>query len=339
MSAYSKDRVVGRGFTLTELLVVIAIIAILIAILIPAVSQIQVQARKASTRATFNNLETGIESLRADTRFGGSLPPSASPNPERDNNGVPQVTSPYPFNENNQMQISGAGLLYWALAGADSLGNPGFKTFRSSSQYWSEDSGTAISGAQSSAYALENTTLKPIHARGGPYVELSNIPRTQFNRGTSSFEIDAEIAAAADPSRVPQREYPMFLDAFGFPILYYKADTIGETVADEFPGRAMTGAPNNSLIGTYHWADNRQLIELGAQMLKLTPSTRHMLSNTQPYPNSGSSAAQFFEYIQDTSIEARPTPYRRDSYLLISPGPDGNYGTADDIANFDHNGQ
>lgn len=30
-------------------------------------------------------------------------------------------------------------------------------------------------------------------------------------------------------------------------------------------------------------------------------------------------------------------PYRPDSYLLISAGPDGLYGTADDIANYDVN--
>ncbi|MEA3226512.1 MAG: hypothetical protein U9Q07_11225, partial [Planctomycetota bacterium] len=39
-------------------------------------------------------------------------------------------------------------------------------------------------------------------------------------------------------------------------------------------------------------------------------------------------------YIQDPKIEARPWPYRPDSYLLISAGADGLYGTPDDIRNF-----
>ncbi len=45
---------------------------------------------------------------------------------------------------------------------------------------------------------------------------------------------------------------------------------------------------------------------------------------------------QFFyeEYIRDPKIEARVWPYRPDSYLLISAGADGLYGTPDDIRNF-----
>jgi hypothetical protein len=30
-------------------------------------------------------------------------------------------------------------------------------------------------------------------------------------------------------------------------------------------------------------------------------------------------------------------PKNRDSYLLISPGPDAKYGTADDVTNFQKN--
>jgi hypothetical protein len=33
-------------------------------------------------------------------------------------------------------------------------------------------------------------------------------------------------------------------------------------------------------------------------------------------------------------ITAKLTPHRPNSYLLISPGYDGEYGTADDITNF-----
>ena len=42
----------------------------------------------------------------------------------------------------------------------------------------------------------------------------------------------------------------------------------------------------------------------------------------------------FYEYIRDPKVHARPWPYRPDSYLLISAGMDGIYGTDDDIRNF-----
>ncbi len=42
----------------------------------------------------------------------------------------------------------------------------------------------------------------------------------------------------------------------------------------------------------------------------------------------------FYEYIRNPKIVARPWPHRADSYILISAGVDGFYGTSDDICNF-----
>ncbi len=43
---------------------------------------------------------------------------------------------------------------------------------------------------------------------------------------------------------------------------------------------------------------------------------------------------KFYEFIRDKKLETRDWPYRPDSYILISAGADGVYGTADDITNF-----
>ena len=42
----------------------------------------------------------------------------------------------------------------------------------------------------------------------------------------------------------------------------------------------------------------------------------------------------FYNYITDPKVAAIPWPYRPDSYILISAGADGLYGTSDDICNF-----
>ena len=44
----------------------------------------------------------------------------------------------------------------------------------------------------------------------------------------------------------------------------------------------------------------------------------------------------FYNFISDpmVSVGGMDMPYNRDSYILISAGMDGEYGTADDMTNF-----
>ena len=94
----------------------------------------------------------------------------------------------------------------------------------------------------------------------------------------------------------------------GAPILYYRANTSGKAIRE-----------------IYSVSDNDALVFLG----KMTNGQPHLLGDT-------SAAYQFFyDYIRDPKIAARPWPYRPDSYILISAGADGLYGTGDDIRNFE----
>ncbi len=40
-------------------------------------------------------------------------------------------------------------------------------------------------------------------------------------------------------------------------------------------------------------------------------------------------------YLDTQNREMPSKPYRRDSFILISAGEDGHYGTADDVCNFE----
>jgi hypothetical protein len=256
-----------------------------------------------------------------------------------------QLTTPVP--------ITGAGLLAWALVGADLQGTPGFRTFRDGSTYWASDTDNeGTDPSDSGAYALDPTTLQPLHKRVAPMVDLSRVEMSKFNRDTGNYEIPAEIEKReAMGMNLPTRDYAMFLDAFGGPILYWRADPAGAVAVDASPN--LVNAQNR---GTYHFLDNGLLLtdqadRLGGMVPASSarnepvilradrPDAPHNLIWDNTNHNDPRNPQKGFEaYIRNEAAAARVTPYNPDSYLMISAGADGIFGSADDIANFEHNG-
>jgi len=352
--SFQKDtrRTAAGGFSLVELLTVIAIIVLLIGILVPALNHVRESAKVTATKAMIGTFSTGLETFRADQQLGGRYSPSASDMMVNDALTY-QVWSPHgTVTGGRNIDISGAGLLVWALAGADLLGCPGFKTFRSGSTHWAQDTDDRENGpGDSGAYALDPDTREPVHPRVSPFIDLSGVTVTKWNPNaqttdgpSGSFEIPAEDEATEALGQQPyRRAYPMFLDDFGGPFLYYRADPAGSRVADRSPTDPQAAGPAR---GFFHFADNADLLSIDEHPLQLTAGgTNHRLDFDYPAPvnpsidlNPSITTQNFAAYIRNKSIEARVTPQRADSYLLISAGPDGVFGTADDIANFDHNG-
>ena len=54
---------------------------------------------------------------------------------------------------------------------------------------------------------------------------------------------------------------------------------------------------------------------------------------TAPDDVQKSPRGSFTHVLRNRSVIAAPRPHRDDSYLLLSAGPDGIFGTPDDIAN------
>jgi hypothetical protein len=103
------------------------------------------------------------------------------------------------------------------------------------------------------------------------------------------------------------------------PILYYKANTLN--TKHDPNGTLPTETSDNGYI--YNYLDNDELVALPPPWDTTRP---HLLSAPR----------KFYEITKDNRISIETgRPYRPDSYILISAGFDGKYGTDDDVFNFE----
>jgi len=100
----------------------------------------------------------------------------------------------------------------------------------------------------------------------------------------------------------------------GMPVLYYKANT-SKTAHD-------VNDPDNP-ENIYDYKDNHTLLALGVPD---KPGQKHPLFENPKI---------FYEMTRDHSTAEVSRPNRADTYILLSAGWDGLYGTQDDVANFE----
>jgi type II secretory pathway pseudopilin PulG len=107
----------------------------------------------------------------------------------------------------------------------------------------------------------------------------------------------------------------------GMPILYYRADTSKMSHDVNNP----TNADN-----IYNYLDNQDFLKMGLPWQTATkPPLCGGIGGT-----STPEGQMFYENTLDQKSPF-PRPYNKDSYLLISAGWDGIYGTKDDVYNFE----
>jgi hypothetical protein len=110
----------------------------------------------------------------------------------------------------------------------------------------------------------------------------------------------------------------------GMPVLYYKADPSGMMHDPNFPDHPMN---------FYDYDDNHELVRLGLPWDPMVPLQSIPLFQ----PQGGQEGERFYEMTKNPDIRMRSgRPYREDSYILISAGFDGLYGTEDDVLNFEN---
>jgi len=296
-----------KGLTLIEMMVVLGIIAILVGMLIPAMTVVKNTAKEAKQKAQFSAINLALVTFKNDY---GDYPPSNYP-----------VLATEPGRD-----YCGAQKLAEALLGWDLLGfHP--KTA------WRGD-GLDELGGNTTYDPIMNTDIlsaRDLNADGVPdtlkerknrYIDLETAnafklgnqsASTQISTGlyNNTRELNPNTYVLCDMFKKQKIVLPVDgkTTLAGSPILYYKAD------------------PSQTLIkDIYKVRDNDSLVYI-----------KDVAEGRNPDDNLGNPTNNyeyFYNYIRDPKVDTIATPYRPDSYILISAGLDGIYGTPDDIRNF-----
>ncbi len=284
------------AFTIVELLTVMSIIIILIGLLVPALNMVKRYARKVRQKAQFHSIDVAMELF--NTEFDGYPDSGAKDEDAKD--------------------YCGAMKLCEAMMGMDLLG------FHPASHFRSDGKGSADKDLyDDTAWTDPAEWTENLKSRKGPYLQLENANAYRLKNlyGTTD-PFDPDLFVLCDVyTRVRHKETGKKV---GMPILYYKADT-SKTVHD------VTNEENPQNI--YDYKDNDELVKLGMPW----NSWVHPIASGGGETSSGELADPKIFYVNTKNDKITITtgmPYRSDSYILISAGFDGEYGTPDDVFNF-----
>jgi prepilin-type N-terminal cleavage/methylation domain-containing protein len=292
-----------KAFTIIELLTVIAVIAILLGLLIPSMNMVLKSANVAKQKVQLSSIDQALLAFRNDY---GDYPPSTLDT---------DITSGFSY--------CGAFKLAEALFGWDLFG------FHPKSIWTADGKDTANNRIYDFGNTL-NTTYNST-PRKSRYLELEAANAFHIGK-TNDFD-----GLFADVGTMNQYNY-VLCDSFGYkkisvgtksvtagmPILYFKAD----------PSKmkfSFGGMPGSNI---YEINDNYEIIIAKA-------IEDGQLNTSNPNPLSWNGGKLFYDSsykILDQKIlmnvPSIAWPHRPDSYILISAGLDGLYGTSDDITNF-----
>lgn len=285
------------AFTIVELLTVMSIIVILIGLLVPALNKVRQYAYDVKQQAQFHSIDAAIELFNSEF---DDYPPSDALDPD----GAPYC---------------GSMKLCEAMMGRDLMGFHPESTFRSSGL---SSLGTNLYPPSSAGITYTNS----LSARKGPYLPLENANAFQLldlYEDTGPFA--GENFVLCDVFR--RVTHIQSGQKVGMPILYYKANTANTQHDIDNPDN-----PQN----IYDYRDNQSLVMLGKPFDPPPNGQMHRLARDTTNPTPG-----YRFYMNTTNdkvlatVRATVRPYRVDTYILISAGYDGEYGTPDDICNFD----
>jgi prepilin-type N-terminal cleavage/methylation domain-containing protein len=297
-----RPRLAAAAFTLVELLVVIGIIAVLLAILVPVVSNVRKQAYTTSTASRMTQISGAIQSYYMDNQaYPGAVP-------------INLWTLPGGTQEVPATMFPGAG--YNNLTGTEDL-------VMSLMGGWKVQTTTPFAlvydPAQLGSGALN---LNPLRAgeRKNAYLSYA------ADMLSPSSKTPTQLKNEPGYSYVTDSPIPEFIDAYPEyrPILYLRA-TVGAVQNNQT--KIVTDAYNAadpSKVGVHYY------LAPIAGYLRTTGTDKDTLT----LANGDTKTRDYF--MQTVTLPSPPGGQRvsakhAGTYILIAAGPDRMFGTSDDI--------
>lgn len=209
---------------------------------------------------------------------------------------------------NDPNAYCGAAKLAEAMVGMDLLGFHPDSTFRSDGLNLIWNGSAFIVGP------VYTTTPENLAERVGPFIDLEDAGAFRLDdiyEDTGSFSGSSLVLCDVFEKQRHSGKKT------GMPILYFRARTA-------FMEQDYTNGIEDDI---YYYPDNLPILQLG---FAENQQIRHPLAD-------GVDDWQDFEnMILNPNITVIKRPYRADTFILISAGPDGLYGTSDDVYNFNY---
>jgi len=297
------------GFTLVELLVVIGIIALLMAISMPVLRSVRIASKVTMDTAGISSMGIAIEAFKSDI---GYYPPS---------NTLPMNVS-YdlirasgdPGADDLTQRDTGAHRLFEALCGLDTLGYEKNGHYETDDEMNDIDDGTPV--------AFDRFDTKAETKRWGPYLELKNI---NFGPVSKAYS-EGSGYGTENSNNVFLSNINPTIDR---PVLYYRANKLSRVIAG-YDNFAIYNYDDNRLLTQDYLGGNNYHPDLDDDAGDLEDFTRYFWDPTTGFGQDDNEEVE--RELRMNSSAARP--HNKDTYVLINAGPDGLYGTYDDITNY-----